>query len=109
MIEISKETTILTSAVPGLPMVRRVPRLHPSTIQRWIHRGVLGPAGSRVKLEALRLGGRWYTSVEALQRFSSQLSSQSNLGGNNEANPANKSEPANKALTANAALDRLGY
>ena len=43
-------------------------KLHVSTILRWILRGVDG-----VKLEAVRLGGRWVTSREALQRFAERL------------------------------------
>lgn len=43
-------------------------RVHPSTIWRWASRGTKG-----VRLEALRLGGRWVTSVEALERFGRAL------------------------------------
>lgn len=56
---------------------RRVPptRLdrptHVSTIIRWITHGVRG-----VRLEAVRLGGRWVTSVEALDRFAAALTAQ---------------------------------
>jgi hypothetical protein len=36
---------------------------------RWITEGVRLPDGSRVRLEAARLGGRWLTSEPALRRF----------------------------------------
>lgn len=39
-------------------------RLHLSTVHRWRLRGVAG-----VKLETVLIGGRRYTSREALQRF----------------------------------------
>lgn len=39
-----------------------------STVFRWIVDGVRIPGG-RLKLEAVRLAGRWLTSVEALNRF----------------------------------------
>jgi hypothetical protein len=39
-----------------------------SCIVRWIKQGVRGPNG-RVHLEAIRIGGRFLTSVEALERF----------------------------------------
>lgn len=39
-------------------------RTHHSTCLRWVLRGVRG-----VKLEAVRMGGRWMTSLEALDRF----------------------------------------
>ncbi len=45
--------------------------VHPSTIKRWVLSGV-GP--DRVKLAAVRLGGRWYTTQEDIQRFIKALS-----------------------------------
>lgn len=42
---------------------------HPSTVVRWITTGVPGPDGVRVRLDGLRLGQKWRTSREALQRF----------------------------------------
>jgi Protein of unknown function (DUF1580) len=36
---------------------------------RWIQKGVRGPNGNIVKLEAVRIAGRFYSSREALQRF----------------------------------------
>jgi hypothetical protein len=41
----------------------------PSTIFRWSRDGVRLPDGSRLYLEAVRLGGRWLTSGPALERF----------------------------------------
>jgi hypothetical protein len=35
--------------------------------------GTKAPDGRVVRLEAIRLGGRWLTSVEALQRFAAAL------------------------------------
>ena len=43
-------------------------RTHPSTLWRWARKGVRG-----VKLETRRLGGRFVTSIEALDRFSKDL------------------------------------
>jgi hypothetical protein len=47
--------------VPGRP--------HTSTLIRWCRRGVRG-----VKLETVVVGGRRYTSIEAIQRFIAKLS-----------------------------------
>jgi len=52
---------------------RRLPKLngkhpHSSTLWRWARRGLQG-----VKLETRRLGSRFITSVEALDRFSKAL------------------------------------
>lgn len=58
-------------------LARRLPRsrndrpVHPSTIHRWRHPGVRG-----VRLECLRIGGIWHTSLEALQRFCERLSAE---------------------------------
>lgn len=41
---------------------------HRSTLHRWVHKGVVCN-GVTVKLEAVRIGGIWKTSVEALKRF----------------------------------------
>src|SRR5262249_45716324 len=42
---------------------------HPSTITRWILAGAKTPDGRQIRLEAVRLGGKWVTSEEALLRF----------------------------------------
>lgn len=47
-------------SLPGNP--------HPTTIYRWATRGVSG-----VRLESLRVGGRFYTSSEAIDRFLGRL------------------------------------
>src|SRR5262245_29649870 len=44
-----------------------------SCVLRWITHGVPGPDGRRVKLEGVRVGGRWLTSTEALARWAEQL------------------------------------
>lgn len=44
-----------------------------TTVWRWVTFGVLDPKGRRVKLEARRLGGRWLTSKEAIERFTIAL------------------------------------
>lgn len=46
-------------------------RVHTSTVWRWARRGCRG-----VKLETLCLGGRFVTSVEALERFGKALAEQ---------------------------------
>jgi hypothetical protein len=65
----------LQEAADSLPSgMNRGKRLDFSTIWRWVLRGCLAIDGRRVKLEAVRLGGRWLTSREALERFSDALS-----------------------------------
>lgn len=43
--------------------------VNPATVWRWIRKGLLAGDGRRVRLAAAKLGGRWVTSREALQRF----------------------------------------
>jgi hypothetical protein len=52
-----------------LEQIARETNHHFSTVFRWVLRGVRGPDGRMVKLQALRLGGKYITSREALQRF----------------------------------------
>lgn len=72
----SSPAAILTETVLSLPdAARRLPpyrRGRPvsvSCILRWALSGVRAPGGGKVHLEAVRCGGRWLTSVEALERF----------------------------------------
>lgn len=70
MIDLGRETPLsLTSAARMVPPGRRGRPVTLSCIFRWITKGVMAPDGQRVRLEASRLGGRWITSLEALQRF----------------------------------------
>jgi hypothetical protein len=55
----------LAEAAKQVPPNRNGRPVHVSTLVRWIHHGVGG-----VRLEARRLGGRWVTTLEALDRFS---------------------------------------
>jgi hypothetical protein len=69
MIDLANESLMsLSQAAATLPAGRQGKRVHPGTVLRWILRGVRTPAGT-VQLEGVRLGGRWLTSREALQRF----------------------------------------
>jgi hypothetical protein len=45
----------------------------PSTVFRWVTAGAKTPAGGRVRLEAVRVGGRWLTSRGAVARFVAAL------------------------------------
>ena len=72
MIDLQKEKAIsLRDAARLLPPARQNKGVHSSTLTRWISRGLRG-----VHLEAHRIGGRWVTSREALERFSQALTTQ---------------------------------
>lgn len=60
MIDIQTETLVPINEIPS-----HVPgRIHIATCWRWIQRGCRG-----VKLETLLIGGKRFSSLEALQRF----------------------------------------
>ncbi len=70
MIDLQNEQPIsLRAAARLLPPGRRGRHVTVSCVFRWIVDGVVGPDGKRVRLEAARVGGRWLTSVPALERF----------------------------------------
>ncbi|TWU33429.1 hypothetical protein Q31b_57460 [Novipirellula aureliae] len=47
--------------------------VHPSTVHRWRLRGIDG-----TRLEAVKIGGRWYTSWPALESFAATLTAKKN-------------------------------
>jgi hypothetical protein len=64
----SERLLSLNEAARLLPASRRGRPVHLSCIYRWLMDGIQTPHG-KVRLEGIRLGGRWLTSVEALERF----------------------------------------
>lgn len=100
MIDITQETLIPLSEAPRrLPPRPNGKRVHISACYRWISRGVRGG-----KLEAIRIGGTTYTSVEALQRFGQHMSG--NAPGQEEPLPprARQREIARASIAARAEL-----
>lgn len=74
MIDTTTEKLIpLAEACKLVPPARQGRKTHLPTLLRWILRGTRNPAGETVRLEAIRLGNRWMTSREALQRFVERL------------------------------------
>ena len=78
MINLSTESTLsLRDAAKLLPPGRLGRPASFQCLLRWVLDGARAPDGQLVKLEALRLGGRWVTSKEALQRFADSLTARS--------------------------------
>jgi hypothetical protein len=101
-IDISSEHTIsLTEACQSLPKGRRGRQPHLSCLLRWITKGSRSPDGRRVRLEAVRLGGRWITSREALTRFAEALTPRFH----DQASPAPRSR--RKRQAANDRAERI--
>jgi hypothetical protein len=86
VIDLANETPIPLSKIPKrFPHLGRDGeeggmRLCFSTVWRWVRKGVKGPGGQRVKLEALRLGGQLVTTEQALQRFAENLTLHAEVG-----------------------------
>lgn len=75
---------------------------HASTFIRWITKGSRG-----VRLEAIRLGGRWFSSRAALQRFAQALTP---LPGNDPAlRPPTPSQQKRGSQKAAEELRKLGF
>jgi hypothetical protein len=74
MLDLTSERGLsLAEAAKLIPPSRGGKRTHLSTILRWILHGAKAPDGSLVRLEAVRLGGRWLTTCEAIRRFTERL------------------------------------
>lgn len=59
----------LSQAARAFPSYRLDRPVSPATVQRWILKGVRLPDGTMLRLEGRRIGGRWLTSVQAIERF----------------------------------------
>jgi hypothetical protein len=115
MIDLATETTIPLSKVSKrFPHLGRDggagggKRLCFSTVWRWVSKGVKGPGGRRVKLEALRLGGQLVTTEQALQRFAENLTPPAEGEPPPAATPRSAGKRRRAAERAGAELDRIG-
>jgi Protein of unknown function (DUF1580) len=74
MIDLSRESPLpLAAACRIIPAARGGKRTHISTLLRWILQGAKSPSGNLVRLDGIRIGNRWHTSREAIQRFAEAL------------------------------------
>jgi hypothetical protein len=69
----SGEGLSLSAAGRLFPGHRGGAAVDPSTVFRWVTRGTRTTTGHAVKLEAVRVGGRWLTSRGAVARFVAAL------------------------------------
>jgi hypothetical protein len=74
VLDLTVETPLpLADACKYVPPGRGGRKTHLSTLVRWSTHGAKAPSGELIRLEALRLGNRWMTSRQALQRFAELL------------------------------------
>ena len=79
----------------------------PSTVFRWVTKGTRTPAGRLVRLEAVRVGGRWLTSRGAVSRFVAALTAAADPGSSTPP-PILSSKAKQRAAAAAAKLQRMG-
>ncbi len=101
-----------SQAARRLPPFRGSRPVASATIWRWVSEGVRLPDGTRLKLEAVRLGGRWVTSLEALGRFSDKQtqaqSTQIPLSGHEPESLRTPAQREKASQRASAELEALG-
>jgi hypothetical protein len=107
MLDITRESTLsLAQAADLLPPGRGGARPTVGCILRWILKGAKAPSGDLVRLDAIRLGGRWVTSREAIQRFAEALTPQ--LNGNAVLPPRSAAKRRQASERAAKELEKLG-
>jgi hypothetical protein len=107
MIDLTREEPLpLAAAAALIPPARRGKRTALSTMLRWVLSGVRLPSGGVVRLEAIRLGGRWMTSRSALQRFA--VAQTPRLDGNDETAPTPLSGRRQASERAASKLESVG-
>jgi hypothetical protein len=98
----------LVAAGRLLPGHRANRHVDGATIWRWIVKGAKSTSGGVVRLEAVRVGGRWVTSAGAVRRFVAALTEASLVGTETTATPvASPASRKHRAATASAELDAL--
>jgi hypothetical protein len=76
VIDLKREKALgLDEISKHLPASRGARKVSFTTVLRWIQKGARAADGRLVRLEALRLGSRWVSSLEAVQRFAENLAS----------------------------------
>jgi hypothetical protein len=73
MHDLTRENLIsFVQAARRFPPARLDRPVSASTIWRWCRKGVKVPGGGTLRLECIRVSGRWLTSVEAISRFAAR-------------------------------------
>src|SRR5947208_15924617 len=99
----SGEGLSLSAAGRLFPGHRGGRSVDPSTVFRWVTKGTRTPGGQLVKLEAVRVGGRWLTSHGAVARFVAALTAASDPASGTSTPPANRTPAARKRASEKAA------
>ena len=85
----------------SLPGARGSASVSPSTVTRWIVLGCPGRTGTRVRLRAVRAGGRWLVAPADLDAFFAALAADPATPGDAPSAPP-KTSTAERSRRANA-------
>jgi hypothetical protein len=105
--DLTRETLLwLVQAARRFPPVRLGRPVNSSTVWRWCRKGVKVPGVGVVRLECVRIAGRWATSEEAISRFVAAQTPQ----GESEARSLPRTPTQQRKASDRAAreLDRIG-
>jgi hypothetical protein len=91
-----------------LPGARSNDQVSPSTGTRWILSGCPSRGGARVKLAAIRVGGRWMISPAALQEFFAALASPTSVATSSTAGTRTEAQRRTASERAARELERRG-
>jgi hypothetical protein len=109
MIDLQSEDLItLAEAMKRIPPARRGRKTHLSTLVRWITEGARAPDGTRVRLEAVRVGARWMTTIPALQRFVERLTPAVDQPPAERGRPRSPTSRERASRRAEQALEKAG-
>jgi hypothetical protein len=103
---LTEHTLSLSQAAKRLPPSRKGAPVSLACVLRWVLSGARGPDRQTVRLEAIRLGGRWLTSVEALARFADRLTPQAEVSPPSPVRTPRQRR--NAAEQAERELERMG-
>ncbi len=103
---LSENLITLQQAACRVPSSRGRKSVSFSCVLRWIKKGIPGPDGDRVRFEAIRMGGKWLTTVEALERWSMRLTPR--LDGAPIPTPRTLNQRERAAAKAVARLEKIG-
>jgi hypothetical protein len=99
----------LSAAGRMFPGHRGGKSVDPSTVFRWVTKGLRTPAGRVVKLDAVRVGGRWLTSNPAIARFVVALTDDATPASNSPIPPTRTPNARHRAARkANSILESMG-
>ena len=96
----------LSAVARRMPATRGDRPCHPSTVGRWVMAGTKVSGGRKVKLEAIRLGGKLVTSWPAVLRFlAAQQDHPQHTDAEADRTPARRNRAAEAAAEE---LERMG-